>query len=262
MANFEIRCLPDLLPSLRHQNRHIRLSATEILRSMVCREVPRHPEAAFPPEVVELLLAELASEPHSAIRASAAEAVACLTSPRATGTLRELLHDRQWIVRLRTVQALAYRQRDIAGLCLDLQACLLDPHWRVREAAIRTLISLGEKGKRQLYEHFLTSRDRTICAQVVEVIERSGLMSALVGQYTAGTKGVDAIMVEQLASEAAPLGLSGVLRTLDADTRRKFLDRFLPYTEAKMRFLGDPEFNFEHPFSLQRVLEFPATVAD
>ena len=73
----------------------------------------------------------------------------------------------------------------------------------------------------------------------MEVIERTGLMSALVEEYSKGTKGVDALMVEQLASEAAPLGLSGILRTLNPEIRQKFLERFLPYAEASMRFLNE-----------------------
>jgi len=39
------------------------------------------------------------------------------------------------------------------------------------------------------------------------------MMSALVEEYGAGTQGVEALLVEQLASAAAPLGISGVLRT-------------------------------------------------
>ena len=86
-------------------------------------------------------------------------------------------------------------------------------------------------------------------------------MFTLVEEYGSGTKGVDALMVEQLASEAAPLGLSGVLRTLNSDLRQKFLDRFLPYEEAKMRFLGEAVSDLENPISPQQVLEFLSYVA-
>ena len=175
--------------------------------------------------------------------------------------LRNLLLDHQWFVRLRTVQALAHLRQAAAPLHLDIRECLRDPHWRVREAAIQTLISLGQEGKHQLYEHFLTSPDRTTREQIVEVIERTGLMSDLVEEYSSGAKGVDARMVEQLASDAAPLGLSGVLRTLNPEIRQKFLDRFLPYAEARMRFRKRRQPEVENATSLQQVLEFPPHLA-
>jgi HEAT repeat protein len=206
---------------------------------MVCREAARQPGLALTPEllspqVVELLLSGLSVDTSSEIRARAAEVIIFLADPRATPVLRNLLLDHQWFVRLRTVRALAHLGQAAAPLHLDIRECLRDPHWRVREAAIQTLISLGPEGKRQLYEHFLTSPDRTTREQIVEVIERTGLMAALVEEYSAGTKGVDALMVEQLAGDAAPLGLSGVLRTLDPEIRQKFLHRFIPDAPSKM----------------------------
>ena len=65
MVSFDLTCVPALLPSLRHADRHIRLHATEILRAMVCREAARQPrftltqEFAYP-AMVELLLTGLA----------------------------------------------------------------------------------------------------------------------------------------------------------------------------------------------------------
>ncbi len=266
MVNFEVTCLPALLHSLSHPDRQIRLCATEILRTMVCREAARRPDPAFaqgllPSPIVELLLTGLSVDTSSEIRARAAEVIIFLADPRATSVLRDLLGDRQWFVRLRTVQALARSCPTVAPLHLDIRECLRDPHWRVREAAIQTLISLGREGKHQLYEHFLTSPDGATREQIVEVIERKGLMSALVEAYCSGTRGVDALMVEQLASEAAPLGLSGILRTLNPEVCQRFLDRFLPYVEAKMRFVGETRLDGEGAANLQPALEFPSYLA-
>ena len=263
MVSFDLTCLPALLPSLRHADRHIRLRATEILRTMVCREAARQPRLALTqelltPPMVELLLSGLAVDTSAETRARAAEVIVFLDDPRATPVLRNLLLDPQWFVRLRTVQALAHLRQAAAPLHLDIRECLRDPHWRVREAAIQTLISLGQEGKHQLYEHFLTSTDRTTREQIVEVIERTGLMSALVEEYSAGTNGVDALMVEQLASDAAPLGLSGVLRTLNPEIRQKFLDRFLPHAEAKMRFQEETQPEVESATDLQQTPRVPA----
>jgi HEAT repeat protein len=211
--------------------------------------------------MVELLLAGLSVDTSAEIRARAAEVIAFLADARAIPVLCALLRDPQWFVRLRSVRALAHLRQAAAPLHPDIRECLRDPHWRVREAAIQTLIFLGQEGKHQLYEHFLTSRDSATREQIVEVIERTGLMSALVEEYSVGTSGVEALMVEQLASDAAPLGLSGILRTLKPEIRQKFLDRILPYVEAHMRFLDELKPDGESPISLQHVLEFPPHLA-
>ena len=266
LVSFGLDCVPALLPSLGHENRSIRLHAAEVLRTIVCRDAPRNARGAPTLEllsqpIVDLVLSELSVDTTSAIRACAAEVVVFLGDPRATPVLRNLLRDQQWFVRLRTVQALAHLRQAVAAIHLDVRECLRDPHWRVREAAIQTLISLGRKGRRQLYEYFLTSQDRTTCEQIVEVIERTGLMSELVEEYSAGTKGVDALMVEQLAGEAAPLGLSGILRTLSSEKRQRFLDRFFPCAEARLRSLAETQTEVEGPSSPQQVLEFPSYLA-
>ncbi|MGA2985463.1 MAG: HEAT repeat domain-containing protein [Terriglobia bacterium] len=266
MVSFDLNCAPALLPSLRHPDRQIRLHATEILQTMVRRKAASQPGFTLTPEpltpqIVEWLLAGLAVDTCSATRARAAEVIVFLADARATPVLRNLLIDHQWFVRLRTVQALAQLRQAAAPLHMDIRECLRDPHWRVREAAIQTLISLGPEGKHQLYEHFLTSPDSITREQIVEVIERTGLMSALVEEYSAGAKGVVALMVEQLASDAAPLGLSGILRTLNPGIRLKFLERFLPYAEAHMRFLEEKQPDGEIPIGPQHVLEFPLRLA-
>jgi HEAT repeat protein len=260
MVSFDLDCAPALLPSLRHADRQIRLHAIEILRTMVCREAARRPgftltAALFTPPMVELLLAGLAGDVSAEIRARAAEILVFLADPRAIPVLCSLLRDRQWLVRLCTVRALSQVRRTAGFPHQDILSCLDDPHWRVREAAIQTLISLGQDGKHRVYAHFLNSPDNPTRKQIVEVIERSGLMTPLVEEYCKGAKGVEALMVEQLAGAAAPLGLSRVLRTLTLETRQKFLERFLPYAEARMRLLKETQPEAEINLPLQQALD-------
>jgi HEAT repeat protein len=255
MVSFDLTCAPALLPSLRHPNRQIRLHGTEILRTMVCREAARQPGLVLTAELltspmVERLLSGLAADNCSEIRARTAEVMVFLGDPRAKPVLRNLLLDHQWFVRLRTVRALAHMHPAATPLYAEICQCLRDPHWRVREAAIQTLISLGPGGKHQLYEHFLTSPDRTLREQIVGVIERAGLMAALVEEYSEGTDGAVALMIEQLASEAAPMGLAGVLRALNPEIRRKFLDRFSPEGQSE---LWHPQNRGQEPESANRL---------
>jgi HEAT repeat protein len=264
MAGFDLACAPVLLPSLRHTDRQIRLQGTEILRAMVCREAgsqPRRVRKFLTPPMVELLLTGLAVDPSSEIRARAAEVIVFLDDLRATPVLGKLLLDHQWFVRLRTVRALAHCRPDLRPPHRDILACLCDAHWRVREAAIQTLTILGKEGKHQLYEHFLNSSNRTTRKQIVEVIERTGLMSAIVEEYSGGTASMDARMIEQLATDAAPMGLSGVLRTLNPEIRQKFLDRFIPYAQSRMTLPDAVGLIVENAGNHQSILETPPPLA-
>lgn len=262
MASFDLRCAPALAPTLCHPNYRLRLHAAQILRMMVCREAASRPPLTLTtelltPRLVELLLTELAADRCAEIRARAAEVIVFLSDRRVTSALHKSLFDHQWFVRMRTVRALGQSRQAAAPLHLEIRGCLSDAHWRVREAAIQTLISLGLEGKTQLFEYFLTSADSATREQIVEVIERTGLMSALVEEYSIGATGLEALIVERLASEAAPMGLSGILRTLNPQVRQKFLERFLPYAEARMRFLKEIPANVESAVTPQPVPLFP-----
>jgi HEAT repeat protein len=266
MVSFDLDCAPALLPSLQHPDRQLRLCATEILRTMVCREAARQPGITLTPELltppmVELLLTGLAVDASAEIRGRAAEVIVFLADARALPVVHNLLRDHQWFVRLRTVRALSQMRQTAEPLHLDIRECLRDSHWRVREAAIQTLISRGGAGKHHLYEHFLTSPDRATREQIVEVIERTGMMSALVEEYSAGSKGVEALLVEQLASAAAPLGLSGVLHTLSPEIRQKFMDRFLPFAQSRMLLPEETQPAVASAISLQQILEFSPRLA-
>jgi hypothetical protein len=93
------------------------------------------------------------------------------------------------------------------------------------------------------------------------MILRTGLMSALVEDYSAGVRGVNALMVEELASHVAPTGLSGVLRNLDMEIRQKFLERFLPIAQSRMRVPEERQTAMERANYLQQALEFPSHLA-
>ena len=266
LACFDLTCSAALLSSLRHPHRRIRILATDILRVMVCRDAALESDFLLRPEVcspgiAEILLTNLCRDPSAEVRGRAAEIIAFLADPRATSVLYKLLFDPQWYVRLRAVRALANLRHSTPYLLLGIRDCLRDSHWRVREAAMQTLIALGRRGRQQLYEYFLTSQDQATREQIVEVIERSGLMASLVEGYGEGAGGVEALMVEQFASEAAPLGLSGVLRMSNPHVRQQFLERFLPVAHFKMQLQEETSLEASAGTGLQQVLEFPSVLA-
>ncbi len=266
MSSFEIGCIPALLPSLRHTNRQIRLHTTEVMKLMVCREAIRQPDFALTedlltPPVAELLLTGLASDVSAEIRARVAEVLVYLVDPRTPSVLESLLFDPLWFVRLRTLCALAHWRQPGAPLNLDIREFLRDPHWQVREAAIQALVSLGANEKHQLYEYYLSCQESAVQAQIAEVIQRSGLMSELVEEYSAGVKGVKALVVEELASHSACAGLSLVLRDIAPEIQRKFMDRFRPLAQPRAFHAEESHRSLQRSSTFQDALEFPPQLA-
>lgn len=96
---------------------------------------------------------------------------------------------------------------------------------------------------------------------MIEGLERAGLISDLVEEYCAGANGAAALMVEQLAGDAASQGLSGVLCKSSPEMLQKFLDRMLPGVEAKLRLLEKAPREVENALRLQNALTVPPNLA-
>ena len=266
LARFDLSINSDLLPALRHSQRQIRFLAIDLLRLIVRRETAHDPELLltrenFSPEITDLLLTDLYRDVIGEVRSRAAEIIAVLADPRAPVALFELCFDSQWDVRLGTVRTLAHPRHASPFLLLGIRDCLRDSEWRVREVAARTLIALGPSGKQQLYEFFLTTGDKAIQAQIVEVFERTGLLASLIEAYSAGICGTEALVVEQIASGAAPVGLPGVLRVAAPHIRLKFSERYLHYSRIKTRFQVDAASEAGAPTAYQKDLQFPPALA-
>ncbi len=238
MAGFDLDCAAALMPSLLHPNRSVRFSAAEILRTMVYRRFSQDPRFILTPELispalVELLLTGLAKDSSSDVRARAAELIIFLTGSRAASVMRNLLEDSQWFVRMRAVRALARRGPTAAPFNAGIRGCLRDPHWRVREAAIHTFLSLGSEGARQVFDHFLRSPEGAVREQILEIVERAGLTTALADAYQAAGGNNDDAPVEPGNGNAALLELPRTQTKSKPAISTEFLHRVIPDREAR-----------------------------
>ncbi len=266
LANFDLTFSPDLLPALRHSHPRIRSLAMDLLRLFVRREAARDPEflltaETLSPEIAYLLLTDLYQDAVGVVRARAAEVIAYLADPRAGTVLYGLCFDSLWHVRHHTVRALARQRHSTPLLLAAVRDCLHDPYWRVREAAIQTLIALGPSGKQQLYESFLTCDDQAIRQQIVEVIERKGLMLSLIEAYGRGASGLEALVVEQFASGAAPVGILEGLRKAAPPISRKFTERFHLDSCLKVRLVKGAPTEVDALRELQKNSNVPPALA-
>jgi HEAT repeat protein len=183
LASFPVVQASRLRHLLAHPHPRVRLAASDVVGLMVQRESAESPSGGFnasrlSPEVAEIFLTHLAVDEDADVRARAADVVAHLEPSRAATVLTPLLGDSTWFVRLHAVRAL--RHQGFTPLAL-LSQRLTDPHWRVREASVQTLFARGDSGIRRLLEHFLTTEDAYSREQVVEQIERAGLIPAVIG---------------------------------------------------------------------------------
>jgi HEAT repeat protein len=230
MANFDLASAAGLMSSLLHPNRSVRYYAAEILRTMVYRRAAQDPEFMLTPQLispslVELLLTALPVDRNSDVRARAAEVIIFLRDPRTVSLLGRLLEDSQWFVRMRAVRAVARMGHGAAPLHARIRRCILDPHWRVREAAIHTLLSFGMEGVRQVFEQFMRSPDGALREQILDILERAGLATALADVYE--TEGGDAAL-EPLKENAAALEPPAVRTRPGAAIHAEFLQRVIP----------------------------------
>jgi HEAT repeat protein len=181
---FPLRQAPELAPLLEHPHSRVRLLAAEVVREMVAPrsgvgdDLPLRPQD-LAPELAELFLSRLALDENPDVRARAAAVIARLADSRAGLRLGMLLEDAQWFVRLHAVRAIA--QRRFIKLAGNVTEHLTDANWRVREAAVRTLLSFGLAGAERLREHFLTTQDPYSLEQIVEELQRHGLLPLLLG---------------------------------------------------------------------------------
>jgi hypothetical protein len=245
LVSFPLGQSIDLLPSLKHSDPRIRLVAADVIREMVDREVAAGSDAvlnsdAFGPELVEVYLTRLCSDENPEVRARAAPVIACLPGgacskgPESTTVLVRLLGDPQWFVRLHAVRALA-RPR-YAGLAAAIVERLTDANWRVREAAARALLKLGPPGVDKLLDHLVSTQDRYSREQIIEEIERAGLLATLLAHYAEKAGGRERQAIEQFVNAGKTSGLLALLENGAApEARARFMKDFGRHADPQIR---------------------------
>jgi HEAT repeat protein len=200
LASFPVTQAWALQRLLQHAHPRVRFLASDVVALIVQREsAESHPKGfdsnRLAPEVAEIFLTRLAEDENPDVRARAAGVVARLEPTHAMPVLATLLGDPAWFVRLHAVREL--RHQRLAPLSLVSQR-LTDPNWRVREAAAQTLATRGRSGLQKLLEHFLATGDRYSQEQVVEQVERAGLVPSILEAYGEPGRKVETHFVEEM----------------------------------------------------------------
>lgn len=145
-------------------------------------------------EIPHSLLNEIAADPDAEVRARAADLLAISPDGRAEESLRTLLGDSAWFVRLHAVRAVAARRCPKGAEWVE--GMLNDPHWRVRESAAHALSGWGSEGLDRLSATFQCTADVYARDQIAEALETSGHSALLNG-----------VSVEEERANAAAAGI-------------------------------------------------------
>lgn len=177
---------PDVLVGfLQHHSERVRFLVVDSIRE-VCskpREVPLS-AADFPPAMYRVFLQTLAKDACTDVRARSAAVIRHFRDPAASSVLCRLMRDENEFVRLHAVRACAdgYYSALVPEICERLS----DQRWRVREAAVKTLMHLGTRGIRALADAFLTTKDRYATEQIADELQRTGALLDVINSLDSG----------------------------------------------------------------------------
>ena len=182
-AGFDLAYTRELAETLQHPHWRVRFLGADVVNTMLLSHPPE-PESlsrnVLPAPLAGLFLSSLSIDPNPDVRARAADVIRHLNDSRTVPALLILLDDGEWFVRLHATRALAK-----CRVC-PLEALgrrLTDTHWRVREAAARAISARGPEGVNFLLSHFQATDDRYSREQVVEQLERTGLIPSLLAGF-------------------------------------------------------------------------------
>jgi HEAT repeats len=161
----------------------------------------------FPENLYRWFVDKAAYDKSFEVRARGARVVRHFHDAAAVATLRIMLRDTNEFVRLHTVRACA--DPYYSDLIDDIVPRLTDARWRVREAAVKTLATFGKAGRRQLGRHFLDTSDRFAGEQIVEEMERSGVIFEMLPAL--GGENGDRALTEGVCAKMVQMGCTSLL---------------------------------------------------
>jgi HEAT repeat protein len=230
LTSFRLQDLPRFVPFLQHAHPYMRFTLVDIVRQ-IAAEAAREGilnKNDFSPDLYAVFLNRLVDDESADVRARSAAVVRHFRDQRATRVLRRLLDDENDFVRLHAVRACA--DRFYIDLLPSLTRRLRDPHWRVREAAVRTLLAFGGAGLNELYRAFLVSEDEETAQQITDGLQRVGGMPTLLASLTA--EGLQSDLASAVCQKMALLGktvyLTRALASVDdAPVRLRLMDALM-----------------------------------
>ena len=184
LTSFRLTDLRHFVPFLDHPHPRMRFTVMDAI-SQIAAEASRGGmlnKNDFSLDVYTAILDRRIDDESGDVRARAAGVVKHFRDGRATRALRRLLNDDNDFVRMHAARAC--EDRFYVDLLPDLTRRVTDPHWRVRDAAAKSLLVFGNAGVTELYRVFLETDDEETAQQITDVIQRVGGMPRLLASLT------------------------------------------------------------------------------
>ncbi len=208
LVRYPIQKLGHFVPFLNGDNPRFRFLAVDSIREICKRAEPGTANPEFPLELRQWFLEEGIRDESADVRARSAGVLGYFRDELALQGLRNLLRDENEFVRLHTVRACA--DPYYTELIPELLERVTDRKWRVREATVRTMAAFEAEGTRQLQSLFLNTTDRYASEQIVEELQRSGmLLQVLCALSSPGT--AEAKLAAQVCSKIVSLGMISLI---------------------------------------------------
>jgi hypothetical protein len=131
----------------------------------------------FPEDLYQWFVHKAARDESVDVRARSARVIRHFHDVAATQVLRAMMEDGNEFVRLHAVRASA--DSYYSELIPDITRRITDPRWRVREASIKALAKFGKAGRSQLAQYFLNTTDQFASEQLIEEMQRNGIISEM-----------------------------------------------------------------------------------
>lgn len=164
----------------------------------------------FPESISRWFLDQAKQDSSVDVRARSARVVRHFHDQAAVAALRALIQDENEFVRLHAVRSCA--DPYYSALIPDVVCKLADTKWRVREAAVKTLAAFGREGRTQLAAYFLDTTDLYASEQIVDEMQRGGIISELLPVL--GSDGPDSSLMMQVCSRMVSMGKTSLLTEL------------------------------------------------
>ncbi len=209
LARFPLSEALQLLPAVRHPDPRVRAAAAEILHAIAKREAPALIQYK---SILDREIAMLTSDVDPRIRTIAFEVAALLDSANRRPTApRELDRARDSV---RAASQGTSPQNLEAFPLAELTRLLGDPRRTVRQATVLAILALGREGQSRLYEEFLKTEDRGLRDQILEELDRAGLLSSLLQNLDGSAGNLETRVVKRIVSMGATRYLEAALTNL------------------------------------------------
>jgi hypothetical protein len=164
----------------------------------------------FPPDLYRWFLDQAKHDSSVDVRARSARVIRHFHDTGAVLGLRTLMQDDNEFVRLHAVRSCA--DPYYTDLVPDVVQRIGDAKWRVREAAVKTLSTFGIEGRTQLANYFLSTPDQYASEQIVDEMQRGGIIGDLLPGL--GSDGPESWVVMKVCSKMVRMGKTSLLTEL------------------------------------------------